>query len=515
MITTRLRRLLVVMLACGVGLVAVPAPASACSCVGAGPAEMLESHDGAFIGEVVSRRGGLLGFNATWTFKVDEEIKGRFGPTVEISSPSSGASCGFELTEGQEAAIFVRDEGRRLESGLCSTLDADALRAYLDPQRAVASRATLLVAAGGAGRHLWLFDDRGRLANASADGRGDYVEDITVCPGGTTLIELWHRRIVVRDMRTLRARRTQRVPGTVGRIWCRDAAGDDVLAARRDNRTGDYASIVSLAAVDRPVLSGTWIDLEVVGNDLVATADRDFTQLRRISLRDGRETVLHAARNKPGVAVHINAGIEGFALSPDGTRVAFEITIYPDDGSPSSDVFVYDLATGRQEATTNVAVEGIEVRWLDDETLLFSSYDADDEAAQLLDADTLKDRTALPAEAQWPQTRGPDGTLLGMDGPRLASVDPATGDIRTLATIPAEYSSSMIRLPRPVKVRATSEQRRPEPPAAPAAAEPAGPSGTANFTAPARRVPATVSAAVAVTLLAAGFLVLRTRRRRA
>lgn len=507
----RVRRVTVVVLAGALMLVAVPAPARACSCVGLGPAEMLESHEAAFIGKVVSRRGGLLGFNATWTFEVTEEVKGNFERTVEISSPSSGASCGFELREGQEAAIFVRVEGKRLHSGLCSTLDADALRAHLNPQPAVAGRATLLVAAGGLGRHLWLFDDRGRLANASQDGRGDYLEDTSVCPGGKTLIELWHRKVVVRDMRTLRARRTQRVPGTVGRIWCRDAQGDRVLAARRDNRTGDYASIVSLNALDRPVLSGSWIDVEVVGGDLVATVDRDFTQLWRISLSDGRETVLHTARNKPDVKVHINAGIEGFAVSPDATRVAFEVTVYPDEGSPSSDVFVYDLASGRQEATTHLDGEGIEVRWLDDARLLFTSYDADDEAAQVLDADTLEQRAALPRNAHWPQTAGPGGTLLGMDGPRLTSVDPASGKVRTLATIPAEYAT-LIRLANPVQVRAAAEQRRPDPPAE-AADDGAGAS---SITLPARQVAtAPALAATAVVLLVAGVVLLRTRRRRA
>ena len=507
---TRLRWLMVVTLTCGIVLGVLPKTAQACSCAGAGPAEMLATHDAAFIGQLVSRRGGLLGGDATWTFQVTQEVKGSFAPTVKISSPSSGAACGFELEKGQEAAIFVRVDGQRLHSGLCSTLDADALRAHLNPQPVVSTRATLLVASGdgGAGRHLWLFDDRGRLANTSTDGRGEWLDDLTICPRGTTLAELWEGQVVVRDVRTLKALRTQRVPRTVGRIWCRDADGGDILAARRNRATGDWDSVVSLRAPRRPVVSGDWIDLEVVDDHLVAAVGREHTQLRRISLATGDQSLLHTARDRPGATTHIPAGIEGFAISPDGARVAFEVTSYPDSGTPSSDVFVYELSTGRRVAVTRVTAEGTEVRWADDNSVVFTSYE---EEPRLLGASDLRPRASLPAGVHWAQLQGPDSTLLGMDGPRLASVDVTTGRVRTLATIPAEYSSRLLRLPRPLKVRPDPAQREPTAPPVAGGGDVAAPS---ELRGGGRSLPATAAlAAAAALLLLTALLLLRSRRR--
>lgn len=509
MSSTRLRWLMVVTLTCGIVLAVLPKTAHACSCVGGGPAEMLASHDAAFIGELVSRRGGLPGLDATWTFEVTQDVKGSFAPTVKISSPSSGAACGFELDEGHEAAIFVRVDGQRLHSGLCSTLDADALRAHLNPQPVVSTRATLLVASGGSGRHLWLFDDRGHLANVSADGRGEWLDDLTICPGGTTLAELWEGQVVVRDLRTLKALRTQRVPRNVGRIWCRAAKGDDLLAARRDRTTGDWASIVSLHAPGRPVVSGEWIDLEVVDNHLVAAVGREHTQLRRISLANGRQTLLHTARDRPGVSTHIPAGIEGFDISPDGTRVAFEVTSYPDHGAPSSDVFVYELSSGRRVAVTHVRAEGMEVRWADDESVVFTS---DEEDSQLLDASHLRPRASLPAGVHWAQLQGPDRTLLGMNGPRLASVDVASGHVRTLATIPDEHSTWLLRLPRPLKPRPDPGERDP---ASPSVAGGEAVAAPAQLSGGGRSLPETAAlAGAAALLLLIALLFLRARRRR-
>ena len=505
---TRLRWLMVVALTCGIVLAVLPKTAHACSCTGAGPAEMLASHDAAFIGELVSRRGGLLGGDATWTFQVTQEVSGSFTPTVKISSPSSGAACGFELDEGQEAAIFVRVEGQRLDSGLCSTLDADALRAHLNPQPVVSTRATLLVATGGIGRHLWLFDDRGRLANVSADGRGEWLDDLTICPGGATLAELWEGLVVVRDLRTLKEVRTQRVPRSVGRIWCRDPEGDDLLAARRDRATGDWASIVSLRAPKQPVISGDWVDLELVGSHLVAAVGREHTQLRRIALATGDQTLLHTARDRPGVTTHIPAGLEGFDISPDGTRVAFEVTSYPDQGTPSSDVFVYELSSGRREAVTHVRAEGNEVRWADDESLMFTSYEAD---ARLLDASDLRPRASLPAGVQWAQLQGPGSTLLGMDGPRLAAVDVASGRVRTLATIPDEHSTWLLRLPRPVEVRPDPDEREPASPPIPSGDDVAAP---AQLRGGGRSLTENVAlVGAAALLLLTALLVLRAWRR--
>ena len=109
----------------------------------------------------MEQRGGVFGGDATFTFEVGQWVKHNLGRRVDIRSPSSGAACGFELDVGQEAAIFVDIDGDTLRSGLCSTLDADAVRAHLRPQPVTAAQASLLVASDSS-PHLWLSDSNGR-----------------------------------------------------------------------------------------------------------------------------------------------------------------------------------------------------------------------------------------------------------------------------------------------------------------------------------------------------------------
>jgi len=504
----RLRQLMVVVLISGALVGMLPNAAAACSCAGLGPEEMLAGHDAAFVGRLVSRRGGLLAGDATWGFEVTREVKGDFAPTVKISSPSSGASCGFELDEGQEAAIFVRVEGTQLHSGLCSTLDADAMRAFLNPQRVVKTRATLLVAAGGSDPHLWLFDDDGRLAGATGDAGRGWLEDVAVCPGGRTVVELWEGEVVVRDLGTLRAVRTHAVPGDVGRVWCDDAAGHRIMAARRNHSTGDWASIVSLRAPRRAVVSGDWIDVELIGDHLVTTVGRENTQLRRISLASGREALMYRALGQPRVDTDIPASIEGLAVSPDGTRVAFEVTTYPADGAPSSDVFIYDVRTGRRLATRHIPAEGMQVRWLDDSAVVFTSYE---QGTQLLAAADLQTLARFGRGVEWVSLRGSGGTVLGMDGPRLAALDIDTGRARTLAAVPAEHSSWLLRLPLPIRINGPKQQRPPRPPAAPTGAQLSGPAYTSSDAL--SLLPSAPAASVAAMLLVGVFLLWAKRRR--
>lgn len=488
---------------------------------------MLDSHDAAFIGTLVQRSGGVLGAgNATFTFTVTQDLKGAFKDTVNISSAADGAACGFEIEEGDEAAIFVSVEGGRLHSGLCSTLDADVMRAFIEPEPIVKARPTLLVAAGGGGgkgRHLWLFDDRGRLASASTDNHGQALEDMSLCPGGRTAVELWSGKVVVRALRTLRAVTVHRVPRNVGRVWCRDAAGRDVIGARRSNATGDWKSIVAVRSPGRPLVEGDFVGVEIVDDVLVAAVGRENTELRRIDLRSGRETLIHRATSRPGVTTHIAPGIEGFSISPDRTRVAFEVTSYPEQGDPSSDVFVYDITSGQREARAFHPDEGFEVRWLDDTSLLFSSYGADVEEAQVLSAADLRVEATLPKKTHWASLRRGD-TLLGVDGPRLATVDVQTGEVSTLATIPVEYGSWVVRLPQPLKVRAGATTEDTEGPAAASEAPAQAPvgrpdprgevAGGAELEGKAALPLVPVAAAGALALLALGFLAVRRRRRR-
>ncbi|MBA3621134.1 MAG: hypothetical protein M3425_07695 [Actinomycetota bacterium] len=453
----RRRQLLVVGLLAASLLPVMAWPASACSCALGSPAEMIDGHDAAFLGSVAGVRSAGMNRHI-WTFDVQRWVKGDLGPTVEVATASSGASCGFELRHGEEAAIFLTVEADKVEGGLCSTLDADAVRAHLDPQRVRAGTATTVVSGGdGAGAHLWLFDDRGRLVGSADDPRGDWLMDFGLCPGGRRAVELWERKVVIRDLATQRGLRALRVPANVGRVWCRDANATAVLVARQDHATGDWGSIARLDALHRPLVSGDFVEVDVVGRHLLATVGRDDTQLRRLSLRTDRVSLLHQAADDSGAELNVPPGIEGFAVNPAGDRVAFEVTRYPEGGQPSSEVFVRDISDGALLTTAWFNFEGSAVQWLDDQRLVFTN---DDDPPVVLDADDLDVLAELPAEAGWATVAGADGALIGMDGPRLSSVVPATGSVSVLATVPAQYTGWLERLPRPLRVEQASRRHR-------------------------------------------------------
>ncbi|CAN5770837.1 hypothetical protein BH24ACT14_BH24ACT14_00110 [soil metagenome] len=447
--TVRWRQLLVVGLLIASLLPVMAWPASACSCALGSPAEMIDRHDAAFLGSVAGVRSAGMN-RRIWTFDVQRWVKGDLGPTVEVATAASGSSCGFELRHGEEAAIFLTLERDTVEGGLCSTLDADAVRAHLDPRRVREGTATTVVAGGeGAGAHLWLFDDRGRLVGSGDDPRGDWLMDFSVCPGGKRAVELWERTVVIRDLATQRRLRVLRVPADVGRVWCRDAKAMAVLVARQDHSTGGWRSIARLDQLDRSLVSGDFVEVEVVGKYLLATVGIDNTRLRRLSLGTDEDALLHQAADDSGAELTVPPGIEGFAASPAGDRVAFEVTRYPEAGQPSSEVFVRDISGGALLTTAPLRSEGSAVQWLDDQRLLFTSYG---DPPVVLDAGDLDPLAELPAEAGWATVAGADGALLGMDGPRLSAVDPATGSVSVLATVPTQFAGWVERLPQPLRV---------------------------------------------------------------
>ncbi len=87
-----------------------PDCASACSCAGGGSKkEMVEwalSHPGAVVsGEVIDVEKGS--FSSSVTIRVSEVWKGPQRETLEVSTPSYGAACGYPFKEGQEYLVYA------------------------------------------------------------------------------------------------------------------------------------------------------------------------------------------------------------------------------------------------------------------------------------------------------------------------------------------------------------------------------------------------------------------------
>lgn len=217
-------------------------------------------------------------------------------------------------------------------------------------------------------------------------------------------------------------------------------------------------SIVDLRNPRRPLLEGDWIDVEVVAKDVIGSVGREYTKLHRYRIGDGRRAVLHAATSR--FPSSIPASIEGFDVSPDASRIIFEVTHYPENGEPSSDVFVRDISSGALVAHRRIGSEGAEVRWLDDDSVLYTDYEG---AASMLHAGTLSDDVALPPKTGRAAVQTSGGAVLGMEGARLSSLDPATGRVRKLAAVAAEYAPWVIPLPRALRVRGQAASAAPAP----------------------------------------------------
>lgn len=103
-------------LASAAGGLGAPSPVSACSLALPLPTEEehLEQADLVFEGLAVSSRDPNAGASIIssgdpifWTFLVEREIKGSTGPTQEVATARSGATCGFGFQAGVRYRVFA------------------------------------------------------------------------------------------------------------------------------------------------------------------------------------------------------------------------------------------------------------------------------------------------------------------------------------------------------------------------------------------------------------------------
>ena len=123
-------RLVLAALLTAAGLVLLtPASAHACSCVGGDVAAYADRADVVFTGTLVEvtpppeRLFWSSGDPATYSFDVDRVHQGEVGPSTEVRSAVSGASCGLEgMQTGSRYVVFATlDDG--LWANLCGGTD--------------------------------------------------------------------------------------------------------------------------------------------------------------------------------------------------------------------------------------------------------------------------------------------------------------------------------------------------------------------------------------------------------
>jgi hypothetical protein len=134
-----------------------PAAAHACSCVGGDVAAYADRADVVFTGTLVevtpppARLSWSSGDPATYSFDVERVHQGDIGPSTEVRSAVSGASCGLEgMQTGSRYVVFATlDDG--LWANLCGGTDlarpgvVRRLERAVGPARAPASDPPALV----------------------------------------------------------------------------------------------------------------------------------------------------------------------------------------------------------------------------------------------------------------------------------------------------------------------------------------------------------------------------------
>ncbi len=366
-------RLLLAAVVAAAVVLAVPRPAGACSCAIDDPARMLADADAAFVGALAGRPVETGDFEGDWPFEVEQWVKGGGGTEVDVRSPLDGAACGFEVTRGARVGVLLWERDGLLTGGLCTTIDADVLVAAAVPPGPFDGEGPIaLLVAGGAGPYrLVALDAQGRdLARAEGD---EPVYQLSVCPGSRYAAELVGQRTLgVRDLATFELTWRHALPGTerwYSAIECRADDGDEVVVLGADQTGQQSVGTVLLVTPDgaRELASGPWHEGAFAGDVAVVVTGPERRGLAKVDLQTGESTPLFE------LAVEEGFGSVGHpAVSPDGTRVAFQAETYR-DGIGAAMLHVVDLATGAIVSHPGAGV----ARWLDDDTLI------DDTGSQL------------------------------------------------------------------------------------------------------------------------------------
>lgn len=102
-------------------------PSHGCTCsLGDGPADMLDSSGGAFVGTLSMRIEGQM--ETTYLFEVHQWVKSDLGPDVEAVVSHETASCGWEEPlEGEPLGVLLNPRNGQPIPSVCTTLDDEEM----------------------------------------------------------------------------------------------------------------------------------------------------------------------------------------------------------------------------------------------------------------------------------------------------------------------------------------------------------------------------------------------------
>lgn len=369
-------------------LVALAAPAKACSCALGDPRDALARSDGAFVGTLLSRRpavdsGGEPDLQTdVFTFQVDEDVKGVYPDTFDVYSASSGAACGLEVGQGEQSGLllYFHEEDGRWWSNLCSQMSPEDLREAAAPLPEPDGRGPVRMLVGGTWGevgHLAL-DGRGRTLGY---GLGDhFVVDLEVCPGGRRFVEVYldDRRVVlvVRRLGSNRVlwERTLRLDArsdSPAELWCPDRTGESVVVAARSGGRSRPGRILRVTEQGiRTTYEG--------GLREAAFAEDGTAYVQR---GKGGRVVAGIPRLGAGrphrVVTAPEATFRSLVVSPDGRHLA---------ATAGNSVVVVDLAAGQAVAREVPGARSGDVLWWGNGRLVFFPEAFSDGRVTVLDA---------------------------------------------------------------------------------------------------------------------------------
>ncbi|MEX0873852.1 MAG: hypothetical protein WD646_13970 [Actinomycetota bacterium] len=403
----------------------------------------------------------------TWRFRVDERIKGPLGSHVDVRSPNSGASCGFEPRG--KVGIFLQRRGDEWTGGLCSQIAPEELRKAAQPLPIPDGSEPLALLVGGnygEARTIGL-DGSGRILRY---GFGESNTSLmSVCPGSRFAIEVvtadsgppFGSSLAVRDLETFDVVREDRIVeldvaagerslGPRG-VACRDPTAGDVLVfgSSLDNgETHQDARLVRVRGGSRFVIwegAGKAAALPAGGlHAVVATTTRELV---KVDIGSGRTEEIGKLPAHPGFEL---------AMSPDEVRVA-GVT-----GDSGSGVFVADLENGGLR-TENVR-EMHRAVWAGDDRLVVVPGGRSE--VRVFDA-SLRSITAWRT---WPGGKpvAVGDALFALEAGRLSTASVLDGQPKLLRVFDAPEMHELVAVPQ----RAPAPVPTPSPTAIPNAQTP-------------------------------------------
>ncbi len=447
-------------------------PASACSCSVGTVADFSEWNDIGFVGTLVAREEPVEDRFRTvpesnvphrfaverWIFggpderRVDGEADSQLPQTtlaedeVTVYSPSNGGACGFELRNGERAAIFARESGERFVGGLCATMPSEVALAEMEPTAAVPGLARFAVFGNFEGKLAAYFDATGRFLGYE----GEHSSEGSWQPASLPCHDGIHAAVL--DHLTLRAVEMATAEDVVAPITFDEDMGPEMLGCtnpgdvviveegvdgvnrRRDATTGQTTTLFerpgrAMAATDDGIAVVEYLD---PGERLLLINDDGERELARIDREEDED----------------HRGYASVAAAPSGDGLAVLEVDYRRPGPVISTVRLIDTDTGDERIARTIEGESWAASWLDPDHLGVTFGSDSVSHIEILDASNLQSVGRVP---DWRSSEPLlfEGVLWGLNDGTLfrAEID---REPEAVFTFPVRTWARLMILPAPV-----------------------------------------------------------------